>query len=105
MDKGLSVRHKPPFSILRRSSDSIFEVLRAAKFYEKHHDVVPKLVGTPHHLRQIMVTLKTRAQSLVPQIEQGLTIRDVNMPTSDCSSIQLRIYTPESSSDLFPGIY
>jgi len=43
-----------------------------------------------------MVELKQRAQSLVPPINEGLSVKDVPMPTSDGASILLRVYTPTS---------
>jgi hypothetical protein len=66
--------------------------------------VVPTLVGSPEHLRDIMAVLKARAQSLVPPITEGLVVKDVPMSTSDGYTIHLRIYTPTGRSGLGPGI-
>lgn len=63
------------------------------------------MIGTPQHLREIMVALKKRAQSLVPQIQEGLTVTDIAVPTKDDASMELRIYTPTTHSNSFPGLY
>lgn len=63
------------------------------------------LVGSPEHMRSIMVDLKKRAQSQVPPIDHGLSVRDTQFPTSDGANISLRIYRPDSRRGLGPGIF
>ncbi|KAI1615959.1 alpha/beta hydrolase fold-3 domain protein [Exophiala viscosa] len=75
------------------------------EFYAAHADEVPVLVGSPEHMRKIMVDLKQRAQSQVSPITQGLKVHDVQMPTSDGASISLRIYQPMSEETLRPGLF
>ncbi|KAK4949992.1 hypothetical protein LTR10_011834 [Elasticomyces elasticus] len=75
------------------------------EFYAAHAEEVPVLVGSPEHMRKIMVNLKQRAQSQVPPITEGLKVHDVQMPTSDGASISLRVYQPISEETLRPGLF
>ncbi|OAL44228.1 alpha/beta hydrolase fold-3 domain protein [Pyrenochaeta sp. DS3sAY3a] len=73
-------------------------------FYAEYHNVVPVLVGTPQHLRNIMAELKKTSTGSIPTITEGLDIRDEDMPTSDGSSIALRIYTPKGGATSYPVV-
>ncbi|KAH0836954.1 esterase/lipase/thioesterase [Fonsecaea pedrosoi] len=75
------------------------------EFYANHFDDVPVLVGTPEHMRKIMVELKKRAQAQVPPITEGLKVRDEQIPTSDGASIALRIYQPTSGENPKPAVF
>lgn len=67
--------------------------------------MVPKLVGTPKELRDMMEELKIKATGSVPQIAQGLTIEDKTVDANDGYKIPIRVYTPASrSSSLGPGL-
>ncbi|KIV78544.1 hypothetical protein PV11_06189 [Exophiala sideris] len=75
------------------------------EFYAAHADEVPVLVGSPEHMREIMVELKQRAQSQVSPITEGLKVHDVQIPTSDGASIALRIYQPVSGVTPSSGLF
>lgn len=69
------------------------------QFYKLHHQDVPLLVGSPEHMRSIMQELKQKAQALVPPINNGLRMEDVEIKSFDQANIKLRIYKPSITQD------
>jgi predicted acyl esterase len=51
-----------------------------------------------------MAELKKASAASQSTITEGLDIRDERMPTSDGSSIALRIYTPKGQKDPRPAL-
>lgn len=66
--------------------------------------MVPKLVGTPKEMRDMMQELKIRATSAIPQIKDGLKTRDTYVTAKDGYKIPIRIYTPDSRTAPGPGL-
>lgn len=69
------------------------------QFHSKQPDRVPKLVGTPQEMRDIMQFLKAKATSMAPSIVDGITIQDLTYTAADGAQIPVRIYTPSRRSE------
>lgn len=69
------------------------------QFHSKQPNRVPKLVGTPQEMRDIMQVLKAKATSMAPSIEDGITIQDLTYTAADGTQIPVRIYTPSRRSE------
>lgn len=74
------------------------------QFHSKQPDRVPKLVGTPQEMRDIMQVLKAKATSMAPSIEDGITVQDLTYTAADGAQIPLRIYTPSGRSEAIPAL-
>lgn len=70
-----------------------------SQFHSKQPDRVPKLVGTPQEMRDIMQVLKAKATSMAPSIEDGITIQDLTYTATDRAQIPVRIYAPSRRSE------
>ncbi|CEJ82339.1 hypothetical protein VHEMI02410 [[Torrubiella] hemipterigena] len=77
-----------------------------AAFYAKHSAAVPVLEGTAAEMRARSAALKAKAKAAgtgVPVIE-GVTVKDVQVPTTDGAEITVRVYTPIDGTGPRPGL-
>ncbi|ETS84354.1 hypothetical protein PFICI_02379 [Pestalotiopsis fici W106-1] len=74
------------------------------EFYTKQPDRVPQLVGSPKEMRDVMQFLKAKATSMVPPMEDGITVQNLSYPAADGAQIPLRLYTPSGRTNPGPAI-
>lgn len=65
---------------------------------------MPTLLGVVEDLRKTMNFMKSRARGLVPVIVEGVAVENVQIHSTNDSTIELRVYTPTDRDGPFPAL-